>query len=116
MSVIDDYLAGYSGAHRSRLDELVALIRGLVPQGTIEKLSWQMPTFWLNGNLVHVAAGKNHVGFYPGSAGVEFAAAELNRLGLKYSKGAIQFRLDEPLPAELITRIVQYRIEQQLAK
>lgn len=116
VSVIDDYLAEYTGPHREKMDELAALLRDLVPQGTMEKFSWQMPTFWLNGNLVHFAAGKNHVGFYPGASGVEFAAPELDELGLKYSKGAIQFRLDAPLPRDLITRIVQHRIAEQAAR
>ncbi len=116
MSVIDDYVAKYTGTHRAQMTELAALIRELVPEGTIEKFSWQMPTFWLNGNLVHFAAGKNHVGFYPGASGVEFAAAELDELGLKHSKGAIQFPLDKPLPRDLIRRIVEHRIAQQQAR
>lgn len=113
--VIDDYLAGYSGRHRELMTELAALVRELVPEAG-EKISWQMPTFTLNGNLVHFAAGKNHLGFYPGPNGVAFVADELDALGLKHSKGAIQFKLDEPLPWDLVRRIVEFRVDQQRAK
>ena len=113
--MIDDYIAGYTGRHRELMSELAALIRELVAQAG-ERFSWRMPTFTLNGNLVHFAAGKHHVGFYPGADGVALVAAELDELGLKHSKGAIQLKLAEPLPTELITRIVLFRVEQQQAK
>lgn len=115
MTVIDDYVAGYAGRHRELMDELLGLIRELVPQAG-EKLAWSMPTFTLNGNLVHFAAGKQHIGLYPGGAGVEFAAPELDKMGLKYSKGAIQLPLDQPLPTKLITGIINFRVGQQLAR
>lgn len=111
-TVIDEYLAGFSGRQRALMDELAALIRQLVPQAE-EKIAYGLPTFTLNGNLVHFGASKNHIGFYPSPAGVEQFAAELDRLGLKRSKGAIQLPLDAPLPRELITRIVRFRVEQQ---
>lgn len=115
MSVIDDYLADYEGEHRRLMDELRALIRARVPESS-EAIAWGMPTYRLNGNLVHFAAGKNHVGFYPGADGVGFAAEEVDAVGLKRSKGAIQLRLDRPLPVELLTRILDFRAEQQRAK
>lgn len=115
MTVIDDYLAAYTGPHRALMDELRALIRELVPDAT-EKLSYGMPTYDLSGNLVHFAAGKNHVGFYPAPDGVEFAAERADALGLKRSKGAIQFPLDRPLPRELVADVVRFRAEQQRAK
>ena len=111
-TVIDDYLAGFSGRHRELMDELAALIRELVPEAK-EKIAYGLPTFTLHGNLVHFGASKNHIGFYPGPAGVERFAAELDQLGLKRSKGAIRLPLDEPLPRELITRIVRFRVAQQ---
>lgn len=113
--VIDEYVARYTGRHRELMTEIAALIRELAPQAG-EKISWQMPTFTLNGNLVHFAAGKNHVGFYPGVDGVKLVTAELDELGLKHSKGAIQLKLDQPLPRELLTRIITFRVEQQEAK
>ena len=113
--MIDDYLAEFSGAHRAMMDELRALISELVPEAT-EAISWNMPTYKLNGNLAHFAAGKNHVGLYPGSAGVEFAEPELKKRGLKYSKGAIQFPVDQPLPRDLVEAIVKFRAEQQRSR
>lgn len=115
MTVIDDYLAGYDGPHRTLMDELRALIEEGAPEAT-QAISWGMPTYQLNGNLVHFAAGRNHVGLYPGPAGVELVADELGQLGLKHSKGAIQFPLGKPLPRGLVTRIVAFRVEQQRAK
>lgn len=115
MTVIDDYLAEHSGPHREHMDALRALISRLAPDAT-EALSWGMPTYKLNGNLVHFAAGKHHVGLYPGAAGIEFAHDELVERGLKFSKGAIQFPVDQPLPVDLVERIVRFRIGQQEAK
>lgn len=115
MSVIDDYLADFDGEHRRLMDALRALIESLVPEAD-QALSWRMPTYKLNGNLVHFAAGKHHVGLYPGSDGVARFVTELDELGLKHSKGAIQFPLGAPLPADLVTRIVLFRAEQQRAK
>ncbi|MDO5677543.1 MAG: DUF1801 domain-containing protein [Propionibacteriaceae bacterium] len=115
MSVIDEYLADFSGEHRKLMDEIRALIVAAAPEAT-EALSWAMPTYKLNGNLVHFAAGKHHVGLYPGADGVSNFVPELDALGLKHSKGAIQFPLEKPLPRDLITRIVEFRVEQQKAK
>ncbi|MFP5416159.1 MAG: iron chaperone [Actinomycetes bacterium] len=115
MSVIDDYLAEHSGPHRALMDEIRALVAGLVPDAE-EALSYGMPTFRLHGNLVHFAPGKHHVGLYPGPDGVAFVADELDARGLKHSKGAIQFPADQPLPRDLIERIVTFRAEQQRAK
>ncbi len=115
MTVIDDYLAEHSGPHREHLDALRALITRLAPDAT-EALAWGMPTWKLNGNLIHMAAGKHHVGLYPGGAGVEHVAAELDGLGLTYSKGAIQLPVDRPLPIAMIERLVAFRVAQQEAK
>lgn len=116
MSVIDEYLAGVSGAHRVRLDELRAIIEAHVPQGVEQGLSYGMPTYKLNGNLVHFATGKNHVGLYPGPSGVTFATERLDALGLKHSKGAVQFPLDRPVPADLVADIVAFRVAEQEQK
>lgn len=113
--MIDEYLTAYSGRHRELMAELAALVRELVPEAG-EKIAYGVPTFTLNGNLVHFGPGKAHIGFYPGDDGVRLVSAELDELGLKHTKGAIQLRLDEPLPRDLITRIVQFRAEQQRAK
>ncbi|NYE00645.1 uncharacterized protein YdhG (YjbR/CyaY superfamily) [Kineosphaera limosa] len=115
MTVIDDYLAGYDGEHRRLMDQLRALIEQLAPQAE-QAMAWGMPTYKVNGNLVHFAAGKRHVGFYPGADGVALVAERADAMGLKRSKGAIQFPLDRPLPVELVTEVVRFRLEQQLAK
>lgn len=115
MSVIDDYLAGVSGRQRELLDELRAIVEAAAPEAS-EAIAYGMPTYRLNGNLVHFATGARHVGLYPGPAGVEFAAPQLDELGLKYSKGGIQFPLDPPLPRDLIAAIVAFRVDQQRAK
>lgn len=112
MSVIDDYLADFDGEHRRLMDELRAVIVDEAPDA-VEAFSWSMPTFKLNGNLVHFAAGKQHVGLYPGEEGVAAFVPELDELKLKHSKGAIQFPLGEPLPRDLVRRIVAFRVAQQ---
>lgn len=115
MSVIDDYLAEHTGPHRQLMDELRALITDLAPDAT-EALAWGMPTWKLNGNLIHVAAAKHHVGLHPGADGVALVADELDALGLKHSKGTIQLPVDRPLPRDLVTRIVEFRVAAQQAK
>ena len=73
-----------------------------------------MPTFYLNGNLVHFAAFKSHIGFYPTPHGIEAFQKELSKY--KNGKGSVQFPLDEPLPLKLIERMVKYRIEKNRTK
>lgn len=73
-----------------------------------------MPAFTLNGILVYFAAFKNHIGFYPTSSGIEAFKHELK--DYKFSKGSVQFPLDKPLPIELISRIVKFKVEENLNK
>jgi uncharacterized protein YdhG (YjbR/CyaY superfamily) len=89
------------------------VIHAAAPEAT-EKISYQMPTFFLHGNLVHFAAFKHHIGFYPVPSGIEAFAAEL--APYKRSKGAVQFPLDQPLPHDLITRIVDFRVAENRQK
>lgn len=110
---VDDYVDSFTGRHHELLVELRDLIRSLVPDAG-EKISYRLPTFTLNGNLVHFAAFDHHIGFYPGADGVAFAEPWLG--GLKHSLGAIQFPLDQPLPVELVRRVVEFRVEQQRAR
>lgn len=76
----------------------------------VEKISYQMPTWFLHKNLVHFAAYKTHIGFYPAPSGIEAFNEELARY--KGAKGSVQFPIKEPLPYELITRIVKFRVEE----
>ena len=109
VQTIDDYLRQCSPAVRRMLRDLRAAIRKAAPEAT-EKISYQMPTFFLNGNLVHFAACEHHIGFYPAPSGVAAFAPALTRY--KTSKGAIQFPLDQPLPLALVTKIVKFRVRE----
>lgn len=82
--------------------------------GAEEVISYGMPTFKLHGNLVHFAAYKNHIGFYPTPSGIETFKEEIS--GYKSSKGAMQFPLDEAIPYDLVEKIVIFRVEENLAK
>ena len=112
-SVIDEYVEGFDGRRHELLVELRDLVRSLVPEAG-ETISYRLPTFTLNGNLVHFAAFERHIGFYPGPEGVELAAPYLG--DLRHSKGAIQFPLDRPRPVDLVSHVVLARAEQQRAR
>ncbi|ABX41906.1 iron chaperone [Lachnoclostridium phytofermentans] len=107
MNEIDQYILQYPLELQHKLQEIRNIIKEAAPEAT-EKISWRMPTFYLNGNLVHFALHKAHIGFYPGAEGVEQFKHKLG--DYKYSKGAIQFPLSKPLPKELITEIVKFRV------
>lgn len=110
---IEEYIEQYDGPVKEKLEHLYALIKKEVPQAT-ERISWRMPTFYLNGNLIHFAAFKKHIGLYPGADGVSEFLPKLK--GYKTSKGAIQFPLDKPMPDELILDIVRFRVKQNSEK
>lgn len=104
---IDEYIADFPPDVQAKLQQIRATIRQTAPE-LRETIKYQMPTFMLNGNVVHFAAFKNHIGFYPTPSGTEQFQAEL--APYKYSKGAIQFPLNEPIPFDLIARIVEFRV------
>lgn len=112
-SNIDEYIAGFPGDVQKILIKIRATIRQAAPDAE-EKISYQMPTFFLNGNLVHFAAFKNHIGFYPVPTGIEKFKKELS--AYKGGKGSVQFPLDQPIPYELISRIVKFRVKENLVK
>lgn len=112
---IDDYIMDCQPTVQTNLQELRAFIKQHAPNAT-EKISWSMPTFYLNGNLVHFAAFKNHIGFYPGASGIERFIEDFDIQGFKYSKGAVQFPIDKPLPWVLIEKIVNFRVNENLNK
>lgn len=113
MNEIDQYILKYSEELQLKLQEIRNIIKEAAPEAT-EKISWQMPTFYLNGNLVHFAMHKSHIGFYPGPSGVEHFKDKLGEY--KNSKGAIQFPLSKPLPKEIITDIVKFRVAENKNK
>ncbi len=112
-ATIDEYIAQFPEEIQQKLQEIRAVIHAAAPEAT-EKISYQMPTFYLRGNLVHFAAFKKHIGFYPVPSGI--AAFEEELAPYKRSKGAVQFPLDQPIPTELIGRIVEFRVEENLKK
>jgi uncharacterized protein YdhG (YjbR/CyaY superfamily) len=108
---MDEYINTFPEDVRAILNELRQTIREAAPEAE-ETISYQMPTFRLNGNLVHFAAFKNHVGFYPTPTGIEAFQKELSPY--KGAKGSVQFPIDQPLPLSLIRRIVEYRVRENL--
>jgi uncharacterized protein YdhG (YjbR/CyaY superfamily)/predicted GIY-YIG superfamily endonuclease len=104
---IDDYIAQFPADVQNKLNELRCVINKAAPNAA-EKISYGMPTFYLHKNLVHFAAFKKHIGFYPSPSGIEAFKDELSIY--KTSKGTVQFPLDKPLPLDLITRIVEFRV------
>lgn len=110
---IDEYIAEFPPETRKVLEELRALITSLAP-GATEKISYAIPTFHLNGNLVHFAAFEKHVGFYPTPSGIEAFREELKPY--KTAKGSVQFPLDQPLPTDLIRRMVEFRVRENTGK
>lgn len=108
LTTIDAYIAAAPETVRPKLIEIRNTIRNATPDAQ-EKISYQMPTCTLTGrNLVHFAAYKNHIGFYPAPSGIAAFEAELT--AYKNSKGAVQFPLNQPIPLSLVTRIVQFRV------
>ena len=104
---IDEYIRRFPADVQARLSELRSTIRRSAPEA-VEKISYRIPTFYLNGNLVHFAAFERHIGFYPGPTGIARFQMELKRY--KSAKGSVQFPLDEPLPLDLIAKIVEFRV------
>lgn len=110
---IDGYIAGFPAKQQKMLKQMRRLIRKLVPDAE-ETISYGMPTFRLHGNLVHFAMARQHFGFYPAPSAIVRFEKELK--DYPTSKGAIQFPLDQPLPVELITGIVDFRVREQKEK
>lgn len=111
-TTIDEYIALYPPDVQARLNELRAVIKAAAPEAS-EKISYAMPTFFLKGNLVHFGAHANHIGFYPTPSGMDQFKEELSVY--KTAKGSAQFPLDQPLPLDLVTRIVKFRVGENLA-
>ena len=110
---IDEYIATFPPDMRARLEAMRAAIRAAAPDA-VERISYQMPTFAQEGNLVHFAALRDGIGFYPTSSGIVAFQDELARYN--GSKGAVRFPNGEPLPLELITRIVRHRVAENLTR
>jgi uncharacterized protein YdhG (YjbR/CyaY superfamily) len=110
---IDEYIKTFPKDVQIKLEAIRKAIRELVPEAQ-EKISYEIPTFYLDGSLVHFAAFKNHIGFYPTPSGIGAFQEELAKY--KGGKGSVQFPLNEELPIRLIERIVKYRLEKNRMK
>lgn len=107
---IDEYILRFDKDIQKKLCQIRNAISEAAPMAT-EKISWAMPTFYLHGNLVHFAAGKAHIGFYPAPSAIDEFAFELKEYYC--SKGAVRFPHSKPLPLELIKKMVHFRVEEQ---
>jgi uncharacterized protein YdhG (YjbR/CyaY superfamily) len=110
---IDEYISNFPAEIQILLEQVRATIRKAAPEAK-EAIKYGMPTFVLNGNLVHFAAFKNHIGFYPVPTGIEAFKKELSVY--KGGKGSVQFPLDKPMPLDLIIKIVKFRVKENLEK
>lgn len=108
---IDEYIQRFPPDIQKILEQLRKIIRENAPDAE-EAISYGMPTFKLNGNLVHFAAFEHHIGFYPAPSGVEAFKKDLALY--KHAKGSIQFPLDKPIPYDLVKRIVQFRVKENI--
>lgn len=112
-SSTDAYIATFPQATQDLLQALRATIRAAAPEAE-EKISYQMPTFALKGNLVHFAVHTQHIGFYPAASGIEAFKQELAPYAS--TKGAVRFPMSQPLPLELVSRIVRFRVAENLER
>lgn len=110
---IDEYIATLPYEIQKIMEEVRATIKKAAPEAT-ETIKYAIPTFVFHGNLVHFAAFKNHIGFYPAPEGMEEFDKELSVY--KKGKGSVQFPLDKPIPFDLITRITAFRVKQNSVK
>ena len=109
---IDEYIAGFPNEVQQILQAIRATIHAAAPEA-VETINYQIPTFTLKGkNLVHFAAFKNHIGFYPTPGGIAAFKEEL--AVYEGAKGSVQFPIKDPMPLELISRIVKYRVQENL--
>jgi uncharacterized protein YdhG (YjbR/CyaY superfamily) len=110
---VDEYIAGFPRDVQEILQQIRTTIKQVAPDAE-EAIKYGIPTFVLNGNLVHFAAFKHHVGFYPTPSGIEAFKDELSRY--QSAKGSVQFPIDEPMPLRLIEEIVRFRVKEASAK
>lgn len=112
-TTIDQYIRGFPKDVQQKLSEMRSTIRKAAPEAS-EKIAYGVPTFTLNGNLVHFAAFTHHIGFYPAPSAITRFQKELKKY--KSAKGSVQFPLDEPLPLELVAAMVEFRVGENSRK
>jgi uncharacterized protein YdhG (YjbR/CyaY superfamily) len=112
-ATIDEYIAQFPEDVQQLLDKIRSVIKEAAPEA-VEKISYQMPGYYLNGGLVWFGAYQQHIGFYPWTSEMEAAIEGLSAYRGKGTKGSVHFPLDEPMPYELIRRIVKFRVAENL--
>jgi uncharacterized protein YdhG (YjbR/CyaY superfamily) len=112
-NTIDEYIAAFPADIQAILQKIRGIVHETAPEAE-EKISYQMPAFTLDGNLVYFAAFQHHIGFYPTPSGTEAFQKEL--APYKHAKGSIQFPLDQPIPYDLIRQIVAFRAKENREK
>ena len=110
---IDEYIKAFPDDVQRILEKMRKTIRDAAPEA-VEAISYQMPAFKLNGALVYFAAFKNHIGFYPTSSGIKEFKKELSRY--QGGKGSVQFPVEEPIPYDLVRKIVIFRVKENQEK
>ena len=104
---VEDYILAQDEEIRDQLRQVRTVLVSRLPDAK-EKISWSMPTYWKDHNIIHFAAQKKHIGLYPGPEAVEFFSDKLDQAGLKYSKGSIQIPYSDQVPLELIAEIADW--------
>jgi uncharacterized protein YdhG (YjbR/CyaY superfamily) len=110
---VDVFIAKYPKEVQETLNRVRETIRAAAPEAE-EGINYGIPTFFLNGNLVHFSAFKTHIGFYPTPSGIEKFKKELSKY--EWAKGSVKFPLNQPIPFALIAKIVKFRVKENLAK
>ncbi|GHV00412.1 hypothetical protein FACS189483_10470 [Spirochaetia bacterium] len=113
MNTIDEYIASFEPEIQRTLIEIRNFIKNEVPDAT-EKMSYGMPTFYQNGNLVHFAAFKDHYGFFPSPSGIDAFEEEL--APYRSGKGTLRFSMDKPIPWEIVKKVLQFRVQENANK
>jgi uncharacterized protein YdhG (YjbR/CyaY superfamily) len=113
MNEIDNYIAQFSPEIQIKLQEIRQIIQEVLPEAK-EVISYKMPAYKMNGILVYFAGYSGHIGFYPTAVGIENFNSEFG--DYKWSKGAVQFPIDKPLPKDLIQNITLFKLEEDLQK
>jgi uncharacterized protein YdhG (YjbR/CyaY superfamily) len=112
-ATINEYISEFPEEIRVILEQVRETIQQAAPEAK-EAIRYGMPTFVLNGNLVHFAAYKNHIGFYPAPSGID---AYLDDLAVyRTGKGTIQFPINQPIPFNLVKKVVEFRVNENLGK
>ena len=104
---VDEYIAAQDETIQPKLNEIRTVLRSALPDAE-ERISWSMPTYRKDHNIIHFAAQKKHIGLYPGPEAVAYFSGRLDQAGLLYSKGSIQIPYSDDLPLELIAEIADW--------